>query len=119
MKGYGRKNQLQKVLSIVDDMDQAGLVADAHTVSAIVDAYVECGLVEEAEALIGKGGRYHDLSSPQAMSSVMKGWAKRGDEQKATEILGAAEKQGVKMDAPMYNTAISALLSKGVLNPKP
>lgn len=72
MKGYSRVRNLQKVLEVRDDLDEAGLMTDEYTVCTIVDAYVKCGLVEEAKRLVGPGGRYAGLASPQVLTALMK-----------------------------------------------
>lgn len=115
LKGYGRKKRGVMVGKVVDGIVRRGLKWDVVLLNAAVDAFVRCGLMDEAERFVGEGvgGGVGGLANVRTYNTLLKGFAQRKMVIKAFSIADTMKTLGILPDTVTINSLILACVRTG------
>jgi len=113
IKAYACMKQTKKCWSAWREMTQdRGIVPTEVTLSCMLDAVVSAGQVEDAVQLFGKWRQQVPLNTV-IFSNLIKGFAAKGDSQRAMEMYREVKAEGLRMNLVAYSTLIDAQAKAG------
>jgi len=117
LKGYGRIQDLKNVRAVWTYLQSKVVDMDIVLHNSLIDAYVNCGDVERAhhaflEVTHHKDGLEelnHPLPNVRTYNTMLKGFARTGDVEKATELMQTMNQDMI--DDITTNTLVNVLVS--------
>ena len=112
LKGYGQKKDLQSVKHTIQRAKDICHTLDTIMINTIIDAYINCNAIEEAETFFSEIKRDNLPINRRTYNTYMKGLAKQGELEKAIN-LALEMKQKKLWDSVTTNTLVHASIVVG------
>jgi len=113
IKAYASMKQVKKCWSTWQEMTKdRGLLPTEVTLSCMLDAAVSAGQVEDAVKLFGNWRHLVPLNTV-VFSNLIKGFAAKGDAERAMEMYREVKAEGLRMNLVAYSTLIDAQAKSG------
>ncbi|MCO5554750.1 hypothetical protein L7F22_008284 [Adiantum nelumboides] len=99
---------------IHDQVIRSGLCMgclDVVLANAVIDCYARCGIMKEAHAMFDKLQTHNVVS----WGALIEGYSHAGDAVSARQCLEAMEKEGMKLNEPLYTNVLAACRHSGLL----
>ncbi|GAV87549.1 PPR domain-containing protein/PPR_2 domain-containing protein/DYW_deaminase domain-containing protein [Cephalotus follicularis] len=103
ISGYLKTGQPEKCISLFREMQSSGLKPDEITLSNILGAYFQSGLIDEA----GKIFRLNRAKDKVCWTTMISGYAQNGKEENALMLFGDMLAENVKPDTFTFSSVIS------------
>eukprot|EP00958_Prasinococcus_capsulatus_P029099 scaffold7266_cov403-Prasinococcus_capsulatus_cf.AAC.5 len=115
LKGFDENATPTECLAILQDMEDAGVMASPETYNSLVTTLVKAGDVNAAEQVLRaalKNGRQPGLPS---YCSLIKGYSKEGRVHDALKLLAGMKLSGVSPNVYIYTAMVSCCAGNGYL----
>jgi len=113
IKAYALMKQVKKCWSTWQEMTKdRGLLPTEVTLSCMLDAAVSAGQVEDAVELFGNWRHLVPLNTV-VFSNLIKGFAAKGDAERAMEMYREVKAEGLRMNLVAYSTLMDAQAKSG------
>lgn len=112
LKGYGRARKQEAVTRTLATMREKGVEFDTVTFNSAVDAYIRCGNMTAARALVDDPA-YANLRETRTFNILLKGLSRRGLVEKAYAVRDEMLAAGFIPNEVTQNTLIDACVRGG------
>lgn len=112
LKGYGRARKQEAVSRTLATMREKGVEFDTVTFNSAVDAYIRCGNMTAARALVDDPS-YAELRETRTFNILLKGLSRRGMVEKAYAVRDEMHAAGFVPNEVTQNTLIDACVRAG------
>ncbi|KAL7591928.1 hypothetical protein Lser_V15G32245 [Lactuca serriola] len=118
VKSLVRLGEFEEAEKVVTEWFSCGNVYDFRVPSIIIDGYLEKGLCEKAEGMLGKLSKDGRGTSPGSWGSVVAGFVKKGDVEAAVRCMEAAVslpvvEEGWKLEPEVAGKLLDGVGEKG------
>jgi len=121
VKGYGREKDAESVGDVWEYVREKGMEADTVLYNSLIDAYINCGDVDRAyttflditqpkDEITEEGLFERALPNVRTYNTMLKGFVKAGEEERALELTRDMVKKGI-WDDVTTNTLVGVLVA--------
>ena len=116
IKGYGKLQDAKNIEMMLSHARKNSITPDTIMYNSLIDAYVNCDLVEEAQkaflAITDRTGSNMPTPNARSYNTMLKGYARKGDLRKALELSQSMDSAGLWNEVTT-NTLVKAAVVAG------